>query len=161
MNSIRRISSGILGVGESRIRFRPEDAQKVSEALTREDVRGLIAAGSIYALQPHGVSRIRGREKQEKIRKGRRSGAGSKKGTHAARLDPKKAWIAKVRAQRRYLRSLLEQKQLPQEFSRKIYMMVKGNAFKGVKMMETYLKDNGMLGSAGQTSGKKSDKLTK
>ena len=161
MNSIRRISSGILGVGESRVRFRPEDAQKISEALTREDVRGLIKDGSVYSLPPRGVSRVRGREKQEKIRKGRRMGAGSRKGTHSARLDSKTVWIAKVRAQRRYLRSLLEQKKMPRESSRKIYMMVKGNAFKGVKMMETYLMDNGMLGSAGQTSGKKSDKLTK
>ena len=142
MNSIRRISSGILGVGESRIRFRPEDAQKVSEALTREDVRGLIKDGSIYAIQPRGVSRIRGREKQEQAKKGRRGGKGSKKGTHAARQHPKTHWIAKVRSQRRYLRNLIDAKKFTEGSSRKIYLMIKGNAFKGVKVLETYLKDN-------------------
>jgi large subunit ribosomal protein L19e len=145
MNSVRRIASGILGVGESRVRFRPADSKAISEALTREDVRGLIAGGSIVALPPHGVSRARGREKQEKMRKGRRMGAGSRKGTRSARLDSKTVWIAKVRAQRRYLRGLLEQKKMAPESSRRIYMMIKGNAFKGVKILETYLKDSKLI----------------
>ena len=145
MNGVRRIASEVLGVGESKVRFRTDATQKISEALTREDVRGLIKDGSIYALQPNGVSRIRGREKEAQSRKGRRGGAGSRKGTRSARLDSKEVWIAKVRSQRRYLRGLLAQKKLPHESSRKIYMMIKGNAFKGVKMLETYLKDNKLV----------------
>ena len=145
MNSIRRIASQIIGVGESKVRFKPEAHQKISEALTREDVRGLINDGSIYFIPPRGVSRIRGRDKAAQARKGRRGGIGSRKGTHSARLEDKVAWIAKVRAQRRYLRNLVAQKKIPHESSRKIYMMVKGNAFKGVKMLETYLKDNKLV----------------
>jgi large subunit ribosomal protein L19e len=132
----------MLGVGENKVRFKPEANSKIGEALTREDVRGLIKDGSIYAIQPRGVSRIRGREKQEQAKKGRRGGKGSKKGTHAARQHPKTHWIAKVRSQRRYLRGLIDGKKLAEGSSRKIYLMIKGNAFKGVKVLETYLKDN-------------------
>ena len=145
MNTVRRIASGMLGVGENKVRFKPEANSKIGEALTREDVRGLIKDGSIYAIQPRGVSRIRGREKQEQAKKGRRGGKGSKKGTHAARQHPKTHWIAKVRSQRRYLRNLIDAKKFTEGSSRKIYLMIKGNAFKGVKMLETYLKDNKLV----------------
>ena len=161
MNSVRRIASEIIGVGKSKVKFRTDATQKISEALTREDVRGLIADGSVYHLYPRGVSRVRGRAKQAAIRKGRRGGAGSKKGTRSARLDSKLVWIAKVRAQRDYLRSLVEQKKIPHESTRKIYMMIKGNAFKGVKILEVYLRDNKMFSSAEQLSNKKLDKLVK
>ncbi|MCX6772345.1 MAG: 50S ribosomal protein L19e [Candidatus Micrarchaeota archaeon] len=142
MNTVRRIAAQILSVGESKVKFSTEATSKIGEALTREDVRALIKDGSIYALQKQGVSRIRGRAKQEQARKGRRGGKGSKKGTHAARLHPKTAWIAKVRSQRKLLRSLIDNNKLADGSSRKIYLMIKGNAFKGVKVLETYLKDN-------------------
>ena len=142
MNTVRRIASDVIGVGENKIRFKPEANAKIGEALTREDVRALIKDGSIYFIAPRGVSRIRGREKQEQSRKGRRGGIGSRKGTHAARRSPKEHWIAKVRSQRKYLRALIAGKKLNEGASRKIYLMIKGNAFKGVKFLDTYLKDN-------------------
>jgi large subunit ribosomal protein L19e len=145
MNTVRRIASEILGVGESKVRFGTEASSKIGEALTREDVRGLIKDGSIYAISPRGVSRVRGRKKRGQIRKGRRSGAGSRKGTFATRVGEKSHWIAKVRSQRRFLRELMDGGRLKEGAARKIYKMVKGNAFKGVKMMETYLKDNKLM----------------
>ncbi len=145
MNTVRRIAAEILHVGESKVRFSTEAASKIGEALTREDVRGLIADGSIRAIAPRGVSRVRGREKQSQKRKGRRTGSGSRKGTFKARSGEKSAWIAKVRSQRRYLRGLIGANKLSDGASRRVYLMVKGNAFKGVKVLETYLKDNKLL----------------
>ncbi|VVC01879.1 50S ribosomal protein L19e [uncultured archaeon] len=145
MNTVRRIASEVLGVGESKVRFKPDAASKIGEALTREDVRGLIKDGSIYAIEPRGVSRLRGREKHSQMRKGRRFGKGSRKGTYGTRVGQKDTWVAKVRAQRKYLRMLVEKKQIQQGAVRKIYRMVKGNAFKGVKVMDIYLRDNKFL----------------
>jgi large subunit ribosomal protein L19e len=145
MNTVRRIASEILGVGESKVKFRIDSTQKISEALTREDIRALIKEGAIFAQAKMGVSRIRGREKREQIRKGRRSGKGSKKGTFAARLGEKSNWIAKVRAQRRHLFSLVASGKLAAGAKRRIYGMIKGNAFKGVKVLDIYLKDNKLL----------------
>lgn len=144
-NTVRRIASGMLHAGESKVRFKPESLKKIEEALTREDVRALIKDGAIYAIAPRGVSRARGRAKSAKLRKGRRGGMGSRKGTPSARLGSKDAWMAKVRAQRLFLSSLVSGKKLAPKQARRIYMMVKGNAFKSVKIMETYLKDNKLL----------------
>lgn len=145
MNTVRRIAAQVIGVGENKVRFKPEANSKIGEALTREDVRTLIKDGSIYAIAPRGVSRMRGREKAAQAKKGRRGGKGSKKGTHAARQHPKTHWIAKVRSQRLYLRTLMNAKKIPAQSYRKIYLMIKGNAFKGVKFLETYLKDNKLM----------------
>lgn len=145
MNSVRRIASGILGVGESKIRFKPDSLSKISEALTREDIRALIKDGSIIALQKRGVSRVRGMAKRNQARKGRRFGAGSKKGTSSSRKGSKEAWMEKVRAQRRHLFSLLESGKISRVAFRKTYRMVKGNAFKGVKMLETHLREGKLL----------------
>ncbi len=145
MSTVRRISARMLKAGRSKIKFKPESHKKISEALTREDVRALIKDGAIYALAKRGVCRVRGRKKQEQKRKGRRKGKGSRKGTPNSRLRTKDAWVAKVRAQRKYLRQLLEKKRLDRKHFRKAYMMVKGNAFKGIRMLEAHLKESKML----------------
>lgn len=145
MKNVRRIASEIIGVGQSKVRFNTESIKKIEEALTREDVRALIREGDITSIAPRGVSRVRARKKSAQKRKGRRSGTGSRKGTFSTRTGDKLAWMAKIRAQRKLLRTLLEQKRVPDESSRKLYLMVKGNAFKGVKVFETYLKDNKLL----------------
>jgi large subunit ribosomal protein L19e len=143
--TVRRIASEVLKVGESKVRFRTDSIKKIEDALTREDIRALVKEGAIYAIAKRGVSRVRGMAKRGQAKKGRRGGMGSRKGTPSARLDGKSAWIAKVRAQRRVLSSLIAGKQLDPKAERKIYMMIKGNAFKSVKILETYLRDNKML----------------
>lgn len=145
MNTVRRIASEMLGAGENKVKFRTDSLPKIGEALTREDIRMLIKDGAVYAESKRGVSRLRMRTKDVQKRKGRRTGAGSRKGTKSARLDSKTEWIAKVRSQRDYLAGLVENKKIDPKSSRKIYMMIKGNAFKGVKVLEAYLKDNKML----------------
>ena len=145
MNTVRRIASEILGVGESKVRFKNEAITKISDALTREDVRSLIKDGSIVFIAPRGVSRIRGRAKQAQLKKGRRKGKGSKRGTLNARKSGKETWMQKVRAQRKCLRALVEADKIDRVNARKTYLMIKGNAFKGVKILEIYLKDNKML----------------
>ena len=158
MKNVRRIASEVLGIGESKIRFNTESLSKIEEALTREDVRALIRDGDIYAIAPRGVSRVRARAKQAQKKKGRRFGTGSRKGTFSTRTGDKLAWMAKIRAQRKLLRSLIAQKRIPEESTRKIYLMVKGNAFKGVKVFETYLKDNKLLAPAKEGAAPKAAK---
>lgn len=146
MKTVRRIASEILKVGESKIRFKPDSLKKIEEVLTREDVKGLIKEGIIYKASPRGVSRIRGRKKKSQLKKGRRWGRGSRRGTLRARSGGKKSWIAKVRAQRNYIKNLIRSGKIKDRKAyRKIYMMIKGNAFKSVKILDTYLKENKLL----------------
>lgn len=144
-NTVRRIASEVLKVGKCKVRFKTDSIKKIKDALTREDVRSLIKEGTIYAIARRGVSRVRGKLKRHKLKKGRRGGMGSRRGTPSARLDSKEAWIAKVRAQRRFLSMLVEGKRIAPESVRKIYLMIKGNAFKSVKILEIYLRDNKLL----------------
>lgn len=140
--TVRRIAADLLDVGESRIWIDPENMQKVGEALTRDDVRKLIADGIIKVLHSMGVSRARGRRKQEGKRKGRRRGHGSRKGTANARQPGKKLWMARVRLQRKTLADLRDKKQIDTAATRKVYSMIKGGAFKGKASLMTYLKEN-------------------
>ena len=145
MNTVRRMASSILGMGQSKIRFSPAAAQKASEALTRDDVRGLIDEGSIGFMMPNGTSRARARIKKDQQRAGRRSGRGSKKGTKYSKVSQKDQWIAQVRAQRGLLKRLTTEGKLEPKYYRKVYLMIKGNAFKSKANIQTYLKDNGMM----------------
>lgn len=143
--TVRRIAATLLGVGESRIWIDPENMQKVGEALTRDDVRKLIADGIIKAQPSMGVSRARGRKKQEGKRKGRRRGHGSRKGTANARQPGKKLWMARVRLQRKTLAAIRDKGEIETSASRKVYSMIKGGAFKGKASLMTYLKENKLI----------------
>ncbi|MEM4634205.1 MAG: 50S ribosomal protein L19e [Candidatus Anstonellaceae archaeon] len=145
MDTVRRIASEILGVGKSKIKFAKDALSKIDEALTREDVRVLINEGAIYSIKPRGVSRFRGREKHHQLKKGRRFGIGSRRGSIKSRQGKKENWMAKVRAQRKHLKELAKAGKLPKDALRKIYLMIKGNAFRGVKALDAYLKENKML----------------
>ncbi|MEM2963565.1 MAG: 50S ribosomal protein L19e [Candidatus Anstonellales archaeon] len=146
MKTAKRIASDILGVGISSIRIKPESIKKVSEALTREDIRSLIKDGSIYRLPRKGVCRIRAKKKHTQIKKGRRRGLGSRKGKQTAREMKKRKWILLIRAERKYLRNLLLKKQITNKTYRKVYLMAKGGFFsRGRSQILQYLKDNSLL----------------
>lgn len=134
-----------MGVGESKIWFDPAAKDKLTEALTRDDVRALIKDGVIKAKPKRGVCRVRARERHEGKKKGRHSGHGSRKGTKNARNNPKEQWIAKVRAQRKIIALLAEAGSLDRSNYRAVYMRIKGNSFKGKKTLLNYLKENNFV----------------
>lgn len=146
--TIRRLAADILGVGESRVRFEPASIKRIEEALTRDDVRALIKERLVFALPVKGVSRHGARERAEGKRVGRRRGHGSRKGTRNARVAPKDVWMAKVRSQRHMLAGLKAKGDIKPEAVRKVYMMIKGSAFRGKAALATYLKENGYATAA-------------
>ncbi|MFH0927441.1 MAG: 50S ribosomal protein L19e [Candidatus Micrarchaeota archaeon] len=144
-NTIRRLAASVLGAGESKIWFDPSEREKISEALTRDDVRALVKEGKIKAKPTRGVCRVRARKKQEGKRKGRHSGHGSRKGTRKARVDYKEQWIAKVRSQRKILATLMDSGVLERSSYKTLYLRVKGNSFKGKKNLINYIKENKLV----------------
>ncbi len=151
-NTIRRLAADIMGAGESRVRFNPDEMARINEALTRDDVRALIKEGIIYALPVRGVSRAGARKRAEGKRVGRHSGHGRRKGTSAARGEPKETWMAKVRSQRKLLFKMRTDKAIAPDAVRKIYAMIKGNAFRGKNVMRNYLNENKLLTEKGKTA---------
>jgi large subunit ribosomal protein L19e len=132
LGKLRMLAAKTFGVGKARIRF--ANPEKAADAITREDVRGLLAQGHIEIRPAQGTSRVRARMVHEAKKRGRRRGRGSRRGSAKARQGGKSAWMAKVRAQRALL-----QKHRPVNY-RELYAKVKGGYFKSLKHLEAAMK---------------------
>ncbi|HDM88489.1 MAG TPA: 50S ribosomal protein L19e [Candidatus Bathyarchaeota archaeon] len=139
LRSQRRMAAEILKAGEGRIWIDPERVEDVELAISREEIRKLIHEGAIRKLQKKGVSRARARILHEKRKKGRRRGPGSRQGAKGARLPRKKAWMIRIRAQRRRLRELRDKRIITRSVYRRLYIMAGSGAFRSVAAMERYI----------------------
>jgi large subunit ribosomal protein L19e len=135
LKTVKRIAARLLKCGQSRIRIK--DAALVKDALTSEDVRSLIQQGAIYRLPVKGVGRAKAERKAKRKQAGRRRGPGSDKGTPSATLTDKERWMRQVRGQRKLLKSF--HGQVPAAEYRRVYMMVKGSAFRSRKQLLAYM----------------------
>ncbi len=138
--TVRRLAAKIFKVGESRVRI--VEPQAAIQALTGDDVRDLVKNKSVIILPKKGVSRAKARFNQSRKAAGRGRGPGSKRGTIYARMPKKERWIRKVRSQRKILKNSVG---LDSKFRRKVYGMVKGNAFKAKKQLVAYLKEQKLV----------------
>ena len=137
----KELAARILKVGEGRIYIDPANFSKVSEAMTKDDIRTLIAERVIKKRGSKEQSRGRTRELEAKKQKGRRRGKGKRSGTKKVRTEQKSTWIGRVRAQRRTLRELKEKnpKLVAEKGYNDIYKKIKGNYFKGKKYLVEYV----------------------
>ena len=135
MSVQRNLASKILKCGAERVWIDPKN-EKVKQAITRRDVRRFIKEGVIKKLPV--------RKAKAKEEKGQQK-AGSRKGSLLSRLGKKTEWLKVVRPQRTLLRELKEKKQLKPLAYRKIYKMIKGNAFRSRAHLMSYLKDKELL----------------
>ena len=131
----KRLAADVLGIGASRIWIDPEKLADVANAITREDIRGLIKDGTVRSKQPQGISRTRARITDEKRKQGHRSGHGSRKGAKRARTPKKALWMRKIRAQRRALRSLRNEDKLDRSTYRRMYRKAKGGEYRTVSVL--------------------------
>ena len=138
----RRMASLILDCGYDRVWMDPTKAEEISEAITREDIRGLIAEGIIKAKKIKGVSRGRARLVAEKRKYGHRKGPGSRKGKKGARTYSKGLWMKKIRALRNKLKEMRADGSLDKSAYCKFYRKAKGGEFRNVAHLEAHLKAN-------------------
>lgn len=131
VTTVRRVASQLLGAGESRIRIL--DAKRAQEALTREDIRGLIREKVVIAIPKSGISRGKARFTQERKHSGRGRGKGKKRGSMYAGVTRKQLWMRKVRGLRKTLKN--NSFRLESGSYREIYRMVSGNAFRGKRQL--------------------------
>lgn len=143
MTSQRRMAAEILKCGEYRVWMAQNP--KIAQAITRADVRRLIADKLIKKLPVKKVKRIETKRKLAQKRKGRRKGTGSRKGTIAARIGKKTFWLKIVRPQRALLKELKDKKSIEPKSYRKIYRLIKGNAFRSKAHLMLYLQERGLV----------------
>ncbi len=140
LTQIKRIASQLLKTGENKIWINPEKTSQVKEAMTKEDVRGLIKEKIILKKKTNAQSRGKARVLQEKKKKGRKKGRGKRTGTKKARTNKKKKWIRNVRAQRKTLKKIKKEGKETETPYRTIYNRIKGGYYKGKKYVEALVK---------------------
>ena len=141
LSAQKRMAADILDVGKNKVWFDPEAQGDIADAITREDVRDLIADGTIRAKGKQGNSRGRARERAEKRAYGHRSGHGTRKGAAGARQSRKEQWRQTIRAQRERLRSLRDEGELTRSQYRDLYDKASGGEFDSVSDLERYIDD--------------------
>lgn len=141
----KRLAADILDVGENRVWIDPDRISEVSTAITRADVKALIDDDAIKAKPKNNTSRGRTRDKEDQVKKGRRSGPGSRKGSKQASSDRKNQWVSKVRALRKKLRDLRDEGVIDSRTYRELYNKVKGGSFRSKAHLETFLEERGIL----------------
>lgn len=133
----KRLAADILGVGRTRVWMDPERLEDIATAITREDVRGLIEEGIITRRAVVGISRGRARARDLKRAKGHRKGHGSRRGASGARTPKKEQWMKRIRAQRKLLKGLRDNKEMEPGTYRKFYRKAKGGEYRSVAHLKS------------------------
>jgi len=139
LSNQRRVAASILKCGVNRVHFDPEKLSEIQNAISREDLRGLISEGIISAQQVKGVSRGRARVKAAKRSYGHCKGSGRRRGAAGARHPSKREWIQKIRAIRKSLVELRASGEIDGHIYRMIYRKASGGQFRSVAHMKTQL----------------------
>ena len=138
----RRLAADVLDVGQNRVWFDPDRQGDIADAITREDVRDLVAEGVIQADEKRGNSRGRARERAKKRAYGHQKGHGTRKGKAGARESEKQSWTSRIRAQRRKLSELRSEGEITPEQHNRLYDMAGGGEFDSVADLERYIENN-------------------
>lgn len=141
----KRLAADILKVGVNRVWIDPEQIEEVSRAITRESVKQLIDNKAIRAKPQKGISSYRSKKIAQQKSKGRRKGSGSIKGAKGARKPKKEAWMTTIRALRKDLKQMRDDREINTTTYRKLYRMAKGGAFRSKSYMKTYARDHDLL----------------
>ncbi len=122
----RRLLARVTGVGIHRIRMDPEKLPDISDAITRQNARGLVTAGIVTIRTAGGTSRGRAQDKRDQRHK-RGTKQGSKQGRKGARTSRKRTHVAKVRALRRLLKIAKARQDITNPEFWALYKRVGGN----------------------------------
>ncbi|HVN73163.1 MAG TPA: 50S ribosomal protein L19e [Methanoregula sp.] len=137
--SQRRVVASLLKCGVNRVWFDPSRISDIENAISREDLRGLITEGVIKARQKKGVSRGRARARIAQRSYGHRKGAGKRKGAAGARNPSKTAWVQKIRAIRKVLVELRDAGTIDRHLYRILYRKAAGGQFRSVAHMKAQM----------------------
>ncbi|MDD3977006.1 MAG: 50S ribosomal protein L19e [Methanomicrobium sp.] len=135
----KRMAASVLKCGLHRVKMDSERAEDIENAISREDVRGLVEEGVISAKPKKGNSRGRTHARMAKRSYGHCKGPGRRKGAAGARHPSKRDWIKKIRAIRRELRVLRDDGTIDAHVYRIMYRKAAGGQFRSVAHMKAQL----------------------
>jgi len=141
----KKLAAKLLGVGKNRVFLDTSKLSEIKEAITKTDLRSLIAGKAIKVKPIKGHSRAHARKILIQKRKGKRKGRGSKKGKKTAVMSRKRTWISRVRTQRRFIKNLKNKNLVSNKTYRDLYLRVKTNRFRNVRLIKLYIEDNKLI----------------
>jgi len=139
------LAAKVAGVGLARVVLNPLRYEDIKEALTKDDIRGLIKDGAIKILPISGPSRHRARARHLQQKKGRQMGHGTRKGKKFARNPRKQQWMRKIRKIRSTLLDLKKKGMLETFTYRDLYVKAKGGFFRDRGHVMFYIESNKLL----------------
>jgi len=140
LKSQRYLAAEILKVGENRVWIDPEKIDEIEIAITREEIKKLIHEKSIRRKPMKGISRSRARVFHIKRKKGLRKGPGKRS---KSRISRKETWMKKIRALRRRLRELKQNRIITESTYRQFYRMAGSGVFESNAELERRIKAKG------------------
>lgn len=141
MRHKKQLAARILKISPKKVAFSQDALADIQKAITRSDMRGLIAVGKISVQRKSAQSKARARKIKVQKRKGRQSGRGSKKGSSFATVTRKRRWILRVRKQRAFLHTLRQKQLISIQNYHLLYNKVKGGYFRNTRHIKLYLQD--------------------
>ncbi len=145
MNSKKILAGKLLKASPSKVIFADDALSDIQKAITRSDMRGLIAIGKVALRRTNEHSRGGARKIAAQKRKGRQSGRGSRKGAKFASVSRKELWMAKIRTQRKFLKELKTKGLLNTSSYRDVYRKSKGGYFRNKRHIKLYLDENKLV----------------
>ena len=144
MKSKRRLAANIMKISPKKIKFSVDALDEIKKAITRSDIRGLIAVKKISVKLKNEHSRAGARKNASQKRKGRQRGAGSIKGKKFAITTRKERWMDKIRTQRAFLKELKESGIVSFPNFRKLYSKSSGGFFRNKRHIKLFIADQGL-----------------
>ena len=141
----KNLAAQILKCGKNRIKFDPQSLDEIKEAITKADIRILIGQGAIYKEDVNNTSGFWSRKIRKQKVKGRKKGVGSRKGKKTARTPSKRAWMNKIRLQRKFIKSLRDAKSISNAHFHELYMKSKGGFFRSIRHLKLYTQERGLI----------------
>ena len=145
MSSIKEISADELKVGRSRVWIDTNNLDKIMDATSREDIKKLIGLNMIQRRDKKNHSNQRLKKRINQLRKGRRRGPGSVRGTKYARYPRKRRWITTIRALRNELKTLKDNGEIEKTTYRKYYRTIKSGSFTSRAQLVSHLKTESLI----------------
>ncbi|MBI2112326.1 50S ribosomal protein L19e [Candidatus Woesearchaeota archaeon] len=145
MKNKKRLAAKLLKTSYTKIKFSPEALDEIKKAITRSDMRGLIAVHKITESQTPFHSRAGARRNAAQKRKGRQRGKGSKEGSKFSTVNKKERWMARIRVQRSFLKELKEKALISIGNYRMLYAKTKGGYFRNKRHIKLYLTEHNLF----------------
>ena len=124
----KRLAANTLGVGLGKVEFQTDRLDEIKEAITRQDIRDLVASGAIKIKDP------KGRKKNVK-RKNRRKTGKIRKKVNTRKQD----YVIMTRKLRKYISELRKRGKLETEAYKEIRKKIRNRIYKSKRNLRETL----------------------